>query len=221
MATLPNGYTQLEYIESTGTQYIDTGFKPKWNSRIVIDASDIQSTASTALFGCRNQASATASKSFGVLIPGTTSQIRADYFGKNAALTQSDKTPRTMLDMNRNVFTAFGLTATNTEVSSGQSGINLFLFCYNNVGKANYFSTYIMYSCRIYDDGNLVRSFIPCQKPDGTVGLWDDVNSVFYGNAGTGTFVAGPEIEKPNMYVKIDNVWQPVAGVYTKINNSW
>ena len=34
---LPSGYTQYEYIESSGTQYIDTGFKPNQNTRTVID----------------------------------------------------------------------------------------------------------------------------------------------------------------------------------------
>ena len=190
---LPSGFTKLAYIQSSGTQWIDTGFKPKWNSRIVIDSSGIQSIGSTALFGCRNTASATDSESFGVLIPGTTSQLRSDYFGKNATLTQPDKTPRTILDMNKNVFTAFGLTATNTAVSSGQSEINLFLFCYNNVGTANYFSTYIMYSCKIYDDDTLVRDFVPCINASGEVGLFDMVNRQFYGNAGTGTFT-GSEV---------------------------
>ena len=32
--SLPSGYTRLEYIESTGTQYIDTGFIPNQDTRI-------------------------------------------------------------------------------------------------------------------------------------------------------------------------------------------
>ena len=32
--TLPVGYTQVEYIESTGTQYINTEFNPTGNTRI-------------------------------------------------------------------------------------------------------------------------------------------------------------------------------------------
>lgn len=53
-----------------------------------------------------------------------------------------------------------------------------------------------LYSCKIwktiaYEGTPLVRDFIPCKNASGDVGLWDDVNSVFYGNAGTGTFIAG------------------------------
>ena len=35
---LPSGYTQLEYIQSSGTQYIDTGIKPNQDTSIEIEA---------------------------------------------------------------------------------------------------------------------------------------------------------------------------------------
>ena len=46
--------TKLEYIESTGTQYIDTGFQPTSNTRIVLDADIASNTAQKALFGSRS-----------------------------------------------------------------------------------------------------------------------------------------------------------------------
>ena len=52
----------------------------------------------------------------------------------------------------------------------------------------------VMQRCRIFENDVLIRDFIPCQTTDGDIGLWDDVNSVFYGNAGTGTFTAGPVV---------------------------
>ena len=33
---LPEGYTEVQYIQSTGTQYVDTGFKPNQDSRVLI-----------------------------------------------------------------------------------------------------------------------------------------------------------------------------------------
>ena len=38
-AALPDGYTKLEYIESSGTQYINTGIVPKTTTRVVVDFS--------------------------------------------------------------------------------------------------------------------------------------------------------------------------------------
>lgn len=40
---LPKGYVQLEYIESTGTQYIDTNFFPSENSSNEIGSYDMVS----------------------------------------------------------------------------------------------------------------------------------------------------------------------------------
>ena len=35
---LPSGYTRLSYIQSTGTQYIDTEWKIDWTSDLTITA---------------------------------------------------------------------------------------------------------------------------------------------------------------------------------------
>lgn len=43
LSGLPSGYTQLEYIESTGTQYIDTNFFPSENFSNEIGSYDMVS----------------------------------------------------------------------------------------------------------------------------------------------------------------------------------
>ena len=70
----------------------------------------------------------------------------------------------------------------------------MYLFSVHNGGSSYANASMKLYACQIYDDGTLVRNFIPCRTPNREIGLWDDVNGVFYGNAGTGTFTAGPEI---------------------------
>ena len=72
--------------------------------------------------------------------------------------------------------------------------LSIFLFANNINGTAKQLVSARFYLLKIYDNDTLVRDFIPCQTTAGEIGLWDDVNSVFYGNAGTGTFTAGPEI---------------------------
>ena len=47
--SLPSGYTQLEYIESTGTQYISTGITPTENTKVVIEFNS--SSSSGVVFG--------------------------------------------------------------------------------------------------------------------------------------------------------------------------
>ena len=52
---------ELEYIESSGTEYIDTGFKPNQNTRVVMQFEPTAAYSSiTAFFGVRDVASATA-----------------------------------------------------------------------------------------------------------------------------------------------------------------
>ena len=52
-----------------------------------------------------------------------------------------------------------------------------------------------VYTCKIWDNDVLVRDFIPVKRiGDGEVGMFDAVNRVFYANAGTGEFVAGPNV---------------------------
>ena len=40
--TLPSGYVELEYLESSGTQYINTEIVPKSTTRIVSDFSFVE-----------------------------------------------------------------------------------------------------------------------------------------------------------------------------------
>ena len=72
--SLPSDYIQVEYLESTGTQYVDTGFKPNNNTRLRMDV-DINSTASHAVFSARN---ANYTGMYGFTVLGTSS-VRSDY----------------------------------------------------------------------------------------------------------------------------------------------
>ena len=51
---------------------------------------------------------------------------------------------------------------------------------------------YKVYSCKIWDNDIIQRNLIPAKNSSGILGLYDAVNNVFYTNAGTGTFTAGP-----------------------------
>ena len=45
-----------------------------------------------------------------------------------------------------------------------------------------------------------MRDFIPCVNPNGEVGMFDKVTGGFFGNSGTGSFVAGPTREPLPLY---------------------
>lgn len=50
-----------------------------------------------------------------------------------------------------------------------------------------------IYYCELYSDGDIVCQFIPCyRKSDKVIGLYDIINGQFYTNAGSGTFTCYP-----------------------------
>ena len=188
---LPSGYTKLAYIQSSGAQNIDTLFYPKYNSRVVVDIEGL-GTNNQFVFGTRNANSATSSLQFNIFRNSATT-IRSDYFGTNKAISVADTSERTVIDKNGNVVTMFGQTVANTAVSTGTCTYSLYLFALNEVGITTSWASYKLYSCHIYDNGTLVRDYVPCINPSGAVGLYDLVGKKFYGNAGTGAFT-GSEV---------------------------
>ena len=187
--SLPSGYKRLEYIQSSGTQYIDTGFKPNHNTRVVADCY-LDSAASTmSAFGAWT---GTLTNAF--IHAGKSDNSACIFFyGTGNTSIPVSKTGRHLIDFNMNEASIDGVSA-SAATQTFSCTYSMFLMAYNSAGSATNKATGKLYSCRTYDNGVMVRDFVPCKKPDGTIGLWDDVNSVFYGKAGTGTFTAGPEI---------------------------
>lgn len=185
-------YAKLEYIESTGSQYVDTGFKPGSTTRLVADMEVLTGTTSF-LFGSRHNSSANASSySFSMpQISGTS--LRSDY-GSTEKTISVNPVQRLNIDMDKNRTEVNGIVVTTT-AQTFRSSYNLCLFAVNTAGTIFATKTTArLYSCQIYDNGTLVRDYIPVRRVDGTVGLLDQVNFVFCPDAAGVGFVAGPVI---------------------------
>ena len=195
---LPVEYTELEYIQSDGTQYINTGFKPDGKSRIVMDCAPT-STEKTFCFYCaRSIISGTAEDSNTLFY--TSSTYQSHYYGTSKSTSGAyAANERFKIDSNKGAVNIGIFTLSNVIVATaspmpwilmasakGTDGID-------TSSLANYASMKL-FSCRIYNDGNLVRDFIPAKNSNGTIGLYDLVNKAFYNNAGSGVFTAGTEI---------------------------
>lgn len=192
----PGGYTEVEYIESTGTQYIDTGFKPNQNTRVVVDAYVTAQTAIQALFGARNAAG---SNAFDVFALGSSDGggYQTDYAAESTVKNDILCSGRHTVDKNKNSFAVDGTLLHTHTASTFSCSYNLYLFTNNNGGTTmtgTFPTAAKLYSCKIYDNGTLVRDFIPCKNEVGEVGLYDLVNDKFYGNSGSGSFTAGANV---------------------------
>ena len=176
---------ELDYLESSGTQYIDTGVAGSSTLKIEMIA---QKTGS----------------SLGVYFGAGTgnNRIQAVYFSdyNNARIgninsnlgPDSEKFDIVCDVLNKNVI--YNGTSYPFAYTSALTNLNIFIFTRNEGGSYADKSTAKCWLFKIYDNGTLVRDFIPCYK-DGVLGMLDKVNSVFYQNAGTGTFIKGRIVE--------------------------
>ena len=193
-----NDYTLVDYIQSTGTQYIDTGIKSKGSLKVI---TDIEYTSTISgnhfVFGARDGAR---NKTNGLLISDNGTKFRNDYNTtvSNASPNISGVNKKWHIEKDKGKFTATSSSQTITQRTTNStftSSYNVYIFAMNNAGAILNASSYRLYGFKIYDDNTLVRDFIPCYRnSDDEVGLYDLVNNVFYTNAGTGKFTYGKKI---------------------------
>lgn len=202
LRVIPVGYIPLEYIESIGQQFIRTGFYPNQDTRVVCDFQfTVVPDGHWGVFGARNgSASQSQQYCFGYT---NNSIFRTDYnqtripYGKNAF----DTLARHTVDKNKNVTSLDGVILTHNYEAFNPNN-ELALFGINTSGTVANLSSAKIYSCQIYDNGRLVRDFIPCINLGGEAGLYDTVNQVFYKNAGTDSF----KYQYNNGYKRLDYI---------------
>lgn len=186
---------QLEYIESSGTQYIDTGFIPNQDTRVWMDFELLSITGQYAdpIFGVRTSAT---SKAYYFWCPGTTDSTERYQSGYNNSSTYPSvmRVGRHTVDKNKNVTTVDGVTTEATYATFAADWSLLLFNSYNNGSLYGQTTKMKLYACKVYDNETLIRDYVPCRSSSGAVGLYDLINQVFYVNAGTGVFTAGPQI---------------------------
>lgn len=197
---LPEGYTEVEYIQSSGTQYVDTGFVPNQDTRVYASVEFLVSTSVNWLFGARTGAE---SNEFGFLTVGN--YYRTDYGSKQYSFgTAIAYESEFVVDFNKNIVTLDFKNTGTLASATFAAPVNMVLFGVNTNGTITKSAGAKLYSCQIYDNGTLVRDYIPCIDPSGAVGLYDVVGGQFYANAGTGVFTAGAEVTSSDTGTDLD-----------------
>lgn len=178
--------TFIEYIESTGTQYIDTLYIPTNNTRVLLDAQITQGeTGEKQLFGLRESTSGP----FLTFFLTTDNKISSRWRETAIKTFSSSDTiyERHTFDRNQNTATYDGETLTweDTEFTFSYT---LPLLCRKTGTTIDEHIKAKVYSCQIYENDTLVRDFQPAINLNGEAGLYDAVNNKFYKNAGSGAF---------------------------------
>lgn len=190
------GVVFYDYLQSTGTQWIDTGVKGYMNHTYEVDFQQTD-TGNYRIWGVLGQSS---------------------YIGYNMSLTYGDGwIARWNSTSNGQAYISLGAINTNRHIFKVMNGQcyfdnvnkgtstshnsnfsidnNLFLFTINPANATPSSNS----KCKIYSykdidlNGRLIRHMVPCTY-NGIAGMWDKVENKFYGNSGTGTFTLGSQL---------------------------
>lgn len=208
--SLPAGYAQLAYVESDGTQYVNTNFAPDNNTRVVCDVVFPVTDLGTWLFGTRPGGGQYCFLSY-------QNQYRSDYANStDDEMVSIVPTGRFTVDKNKNVTYINGDVARTAAQSTFSCTQNLYLFACNQSGVANGYGSLKLYSCAIYDNDTLVRDYVPCQNAQGVAGLYDLVNDTFSASGiGRPALIAGPSAD--NSARKVTSMYVGVNGLARKV----
>ena len=200
---IPENYTEVECLESTGIQYINTLYEPTENTTLIVDAQLTDTTTAFTIAGLIHNNN------------GLTQQLKRFHigtyqsnwhFGCSASSATSSwinfATP--VVDANRHTFELRGSgycriddTTNQINASAGNYEIPIYLFARNQFvnSTADSFSKVKIYNVKIYENNTLVKNFVPVRDNNNIGYLYDTVERQIFSNSGTGNFLLGKDVE--------------------------
>ena len=183
---------EVEYLESTRTQYVDTGVAPKNVPGFAMSLDCMRISGAWSGYGTG-------------VFPGQRIVLR-NYTGGTALQVGSDVYGNGSVLNGIRITVSFDMV--NGSVSVGEysdtfdpstytnlgGGYNFYLFAVsrNNTPNPNPYDNIRIYGAKFWSNGVLVRDFIPVRV--GQTGyLFDRASGTLFGNAGTGNFTIGPD----------------------------
>ena len=183
-------YAKIDYIEANGNQYIDTGFKPNQETKVVMDVEILSTTTGKypTLFGSYPDKGSW----FAVFLA---SGEWAARYGATTIISDISGIGRYSVGLFNGRFVV-GDYVGSISSEDFSSPYSLSLLAMNESDGVNYLPSAKLYSCQIYDNGTLVRDYIPALREDGVAGLYDAVSDAFYPSEGSSNFLYGETKKK-------------------------
>lgn len=196
---LPKEYQEVEYLKSTGTQYMNLGFMPQRDLRYELEfrckmTSSIPSTP-YHIAGVNQIYGGSTNRFYPLWATGTSWGIG---YGDNITIDEAPPTGfnnyKVILAPGGQSITLNGILVKNATATLKQNvnvAVTLFAFC-NPEKRA---TAWTISSFSVSINGTPFLDLIPCyRKSDNKPGMLDMVSLTFFTNSGSGEFILGPEI---------------------------
>ena len=195
-SSLPEGVIPVEYLYSSGTAYIDTGIECTSKLKVQFEGFFTTSVNAAICGGISNASGSTYFRHH--WSPNKTSfyYIQRNTSG-GASVTLSSATNtwyNVTIDPINGTALINGTSKTFTKLTTlYTTNQNYFIFARKAEGGSIQSRPGRFKSFKIWNDGTLVRDFIPV-RVDTTGYMYDKVSKTLFANAGTGDFTLGPDI---------------------------
>jgi len=206
--TLPANYTAVEYLESNGSQYINSEYIHKANTKVVCVANIAakQWAQYAELFGARN--GDYKSNAYTLYCKFQSNGSCWNRSGQQTYGTSIATGTKVAITCEGQVASWVGvddptITGSITTTGTANDGISyMYIFGANksnsplgNQVERDCTSVMKLYSFKIYEGETLMRDFVPCVSPNGFAGLYDFVEEKFHRGLGDGRFFLPGETE--------------------------
>lgn len=195
------GATLLEFIESTGSQWIDTEFIVTEKSGFDLDVMSMNTigqqwnSGAASGYGCVMGAEKTGGAGFWWL--GTWNHFQTggfDYAGARlhypGGLPKDNRVFNSLRNNELVYDPSLGIDPTYTAATPFTATGSLGLFADKNSDTGFKESASLrLYGLKLYEGDEVKRDYLPCLDPDGVACLYDGVAGGFVYNCGSGTFV--------------------------------
>lgn len=183
---LPSNYTAVSYLQSSGRQYIDTGYKYGANSglELTVDGSSSDGT----VIGAED------SKDAFVAVYANALYVKRKNVGQ---LSKFGLTYPIKILNSGSLFTitdSAGVTRSTSVDDSGFVGpdLTIYLFARHLAGGPQIASnTTKIYGCKFFENGKLAADIRPCLDSAGNPCMYDVIRRRKFVNAGSGSFTWG------------------------------
>ena len=196
---------EVEYLESTGTQWIDTGVMPTNQSKIECDATWLFTSSggdNPTLLGSRTSRPLTMFE----ILQGLQGEDRCLYYqyGGYSPYKAEQFGNRKVFTASGNILSIDGVAVITIPIATFSIPWSIALFALNKNGIIERFCKASVYRFKAWDaEGTLVRDFQPVRftnelgQAEGA--MYDRVTKKLFRNKGTGAFVVGPDVARPIM----------------------